>query len=231
MSLSKFSSSVKSKVVPAYLVPAGALITTDPCVPYFTVDPNCVQYIAEFIPNINQYVNVVETATGPTSRTYQFEYVGFIGSSTGSIKFIEQVEGEVDGSNVICTYTYTNNTFTCVTNNIRAELSPQTFCYGTQVYDFCTLQKDRLFALGIGAIQDLSHDLYGALQSLTGAYDIINQQQQTIQSHEQTIQSQKLSLQSQQQTIQSLSTQLSSLKFSILNANTFDDLKAALLAL
>ena len=72
------------------------------------------------------------------------------------------------------------------------------FCYGREVDDFHTLDKQKLFALNFSATQELDR--------------IVKSQQTTIQTHETTIQTHETTIQSQQQEINDLKQEIQAIK-------------------
>ena len=73
-------------------------------------------------------------------------------------------EGKQIGQ-IVAEYKYELDTFT-VTFDTQIQEEETLFCYGTNVNDFCALTKDRIFAYGIGAIQDLSKKVISQQQEI-----------------------------------------------------------------
>ena len=126
-----------------------------------TVDKNCVNNVKQFIPNINQTVNLQVISTGCSSANYIYRF-SITGVYTGSVSGNIQLSNS-RGSISCEILEYNNNTFTI---NSKQQLDEIIYCYGTEVDDFKLLNKDRLFAYGIGAIQDLSRQLQITKQDL-----------------------------------------------------------------
>ena len=96
--------------------------------------------------------------------------------SSGNDEIIKEVTGNADHS----------FTFDQSWNNV--------FCYGREVDDFHTLDKQKLFVLNFSATQELDR--------------IIQSQQTTIQTHETTIQTQQQEINSLKQEIQAIKQHL-----------------------
>ena len=126
-----------------------------------SVDPNAVAYTCDYIPNINQWVtltqqqNISETGAFIYSFTLPTGTTGSILSVGDKVQFNSQTGSNV--TNRFVTITSVDNTRYSFKDGM--ELPTDMFCYGTYVTNFTNLKKDRIFAYGIGAIQDLSQEV------------------------------------------------------------------------
>ncbi len=115
------------------------------------VYPQAVKFTTEFIPNILSNASVVLVENNLVSLKLE-STISLDGINVNSViritknqKYIEATITDIDKSiNII---KITNNELT---------LNDNIYIYGTQITDFMNIDKDKLFALGIGAIQDMT---------------------------------------------------------------------------
>jgi hypothetical protein len=86
------------------------------------------------------------------------------------------------------------------------------FCYGKEVNDFHTLDKQKLFALNFSATQELDRIIQSQQTIIQTHETTIQTHENTIQTHETTIQTHETTIQSQQQEINSLKQEIQTIK-------------------
>lgn len=123
-----------------------------------TVDLNAISFLSDYIPNINgtgtmklvyHKQNSVEWTYELTVYSPDFNKI-LVGDEC---KIIHLSSNQIYSIPVQTILTNQN----CIRFTIRSSCQEgDVFVYGTKVNDFHYLDKDRIFAYGIGAIQDLS---------------------------------------------------------------------------
>jgi len=155
------------------------------------VDPNCVTYQTNFIPNINQniqptltntiFLNTEQDNTTPSKYIYTFPLPSQKAQDL-SINDLLQMYNPVrsqTSSNVpiICTI----QNMTPQNNDVLVEISCSSalletmYLFGKQITDFNYLDKNRIFAYTVGAIQDISSDLDQLEQQNITLYNQVTQ--------------------------------------------------------
>ncbi len=130
-----------------------------------TVDPNCVDIKPNYIPNVNEYVTLL-LSTGSSTGTIQEKYTYSFTISNSSLlnsgDDVLLINSEDNSFINVVVQKDDNNLFSFEYNSYITTV----FCYGKKVADFNYLDKNRIFAYGIGAIQDLSKKVISQQQEI-----------------------------------------------------------------
>jgi hypothetical protein len=168
------------------------------------VFPIAVSIITNFIPNIMQSVSGewIERDDG----NFDFSSHFFTDISFGTYKFrlkenisdTEYIEEEVSMNDD------RSFTFDQSYNNI--------FCYGKEVDDFHTVDKNSLFTINFSATQEIDRIQQQHIIDISNAQTTIQQHETTIQQHETTIQQQQLEIENLKLINQDIDNQLNMIK-------------------
>jgi hypothetical protein len=174
--------------------------------------PIAVKIISRCIPNILKKINVSwQSFTENNETKYKMSTTDL--TNIIGIKYKFYVDNASDGSNEIEVEVIGNDDNTFTFN----EKYNYVFCYGTEVDDFHSLDKDKIFTLHHSGIQELDRQQIADKERITNL-ETANQQQQT-----------KIdTLETEISTLKTENTELKSIIDKLKTANSFEEFKNSL---